>query len=235
MPLSGRTAFEALPQSITGSLQATRCYCNGADLRRGDHWLVALHDGHRPLDGAVKCVLVDRVVERHSYPPCRRAFRRRSSMLRLTCPAQCPKALDRIERRGVAQHRRVLARGQLRLRICSRLGKAQRHNLGRGGSRPRQWFHDRSHAYATLMLEDGEALAVISRSLGHATHLDHRGRVRAPDPRDAGAFGGAHGRDPRAAERSDRLARCGVWRGVRDESRPPADRPSGVISCVDSW
>ena len=33
---------------------------------------------------------------------------------------------------------------------------------------PRQRFRDLRHAYATLMLEDGEELAVISRSLGHA-------------------------------------------------------------------
>jgi integrase len=33
---------------------------------------------------------------------------------------------------------------------------------------PRQRFHDPRHAYASLMLEDGEELAVISRSLGHA-------------------------------------------------------------------
>lgn len=33
---------------------------------------------------------------------------------------------------------------------------------------PRQRFHDLRHAYATLMLEDGEELAVVSRSLGHA-------------------------------------------------------------------
>ena len=33
---------------------------------------------------------------------------------------------------------------------------------------PRQRFHDLRHAYATLMLEDGAELAVISRSLGHA-------------------------------------------------------------------
>jgi integrase len=33
---------------------------------------------------------------------------------------------------------------------------------------PRQRFHDLRHAYATLMLEDGEDLAVVSRSLGHA-------------------------------------------------------------------
>lgn len=33
---------------------------------------------------------------------------------------------------------------------------------------PRQRFHDLRHAYATLMLEDGEELAVVSRALGHA-------------------------------------------------------------------
>jgi integrase len=33
---------------------------------------------------------------------------------------------------------------------------------------PRQRFHDMRHAYATMMLEDGEELAVVSRSLGHA-------------------------------------------------------------------
>jgi integrase len=39
--------------------------------------------------------------------------------------------------------------------------------LARAGL-PRQRFHDLRHAYATLMLEDGEELAVISRSLGHS-------------------------------------------------------------------
>jgi integrase len=33
---------------------------------------------------------------------------------------------------------------------------------------PRQRFHDLRHAYATLMLEDGEDVAVVSRSLGHS-------------------------------------------------------------------
>jgi integrase len=33
---------------------------------------------------------------------------------------------------------------------------------------PRQRFHDLRHAFATLQLEDGEELAVISRMLGHA-------------------------------------------------------------------
>lgn len=33
---------------------------------------------------------------------------------------------------------------------------------------PRQRFHDLRRSYATLMLEAGEQLAVISRNLGHA-------------------------------------------------------------------
>src|SRR4051812_48904216 len=37
-----------------------------------------------------------------------------------------------------------------------------------GASDPHQRFHDLRHAYATLMLEDGEELAVVWRSLGHA-------------------------------------------------------------------
>jgi site-specific recombinase XerD len=39
--------------------------------------------------------------------------------------------------------------------------------LARAGL-PQQRFHDLRHAYATLMPDDGEELAVISRSLGHA-------------------------------------------------------------------
>ena len=39
--------------------------------------------------------------------------------------------------------------------------------LARAGL-PRQRFHDLRHAHATLMLEDGEELAILSRSLGHA-------------------------------------------------------------------
>lgn len=38
--------------------------------------------------------------------------------------------------------------------------------LARHGFR-RQRFHDLRHAYATLMLEAGEELAILSRSLGH--------------------------------------------------------------------
>ena len=55
--------------------------------------------------------------------------------------------------------------------------------LGRLGL-PRQRFHDLRHAYATLMLEDGEELAVVSRR--SATRpVDDGGRVRAPDAGDA--------------------------------------------------
>lgn len=43
----------------------------------------------------------------------------------------------------------------------------QRH-LARLGL-PHQAFHDLRHAFATLMLEDGEDLGVVSRALGHTT------------------------------------------------------------------
>ena len=36
-------------------------------------------------------------------------------------------------------------------------------------SLPRQPFHHLRHAYATLMLEDGVGLIVVSRSVGHST------------------------------------------------------------------
>lgn len=41
------------------------------------------------------------------------------------------------------------------------------HDLERAGL-PRQRFHDLRHAYATLLLERGEELGVISRTLGHS-------------------------------------------------------------------
>ena len=41
-------------------------------------------------------------------------------------------------------------------------------NALRRAGLPGQRFHDLRHAYATLMLEDGEELTVISRSLGHS-------------------------------------------------------------------
>lgn len=45
--------------------------------------------------------------------------------------------------------------------------RALQEALSRAGY-PRQRFHDLRHAYATLMIEDGEELAIVSRSLGHA-------------------------------------------------------------------
>jgi hypothetical protein len=39
---------------------------------------------------------------------------------------------------------------------------------------PRQRFHDLRHAFATLQLEDGDELGVISRMLGHANVSTHR-------------------------------------------------------------
>jgi integrase len=54
------------------------------------------------------------------------------------------------------------------------------HAVLRQADLPRQQFHDLRHAYATLMLEDGEDLALVSRSLGHSklsTTADTYGHV----------------------------------------------------------
>src|SRR4051794_33648728 len=59
---------------------------------------------------------------------------------------------------------------------------------------PRQRFHALRHAFATLMIEDGEDLAVVSRILGHAdlrttadtyAHLTARMSERAASRMDA--------------------------------------------------
>ena len=73
------------------------------------------------------------------------------------------------------QGRPLMARNVLRY-LHARLAEADL---------PRQRFHDLRHCYATLMLEDGEELAVVSRSLGHS-QLATTGRcIRASDARDA--------------------------------------------------
>jgi integrase len=59
---------------------------------------------------------------------------------------------------------------------------------------PRQRFHDLRHAYATLMLEEGEDVAIVSKNLGHSTvrtttdtyaHLTAKMRVRSAARMDA--------------------------------------------------
>ncbi|HUG95415.1 MAG TPA: tyrosine-type recombinase/integrase [Pleomorphomonadaceae bacterium] len=78
---------------------------------------------------------------------------------------------------ALAAHRARPVMPLTELVFCTRQGKPlastnvtrrlQQH-LTRLGL-PHQRFHDLRHAFATLMLEDGEDLAVVSRSLGHTT------------------------------------------------------------------
>jgi len=58
---------------------------------------------------------------------------------------------------------------------------------------PHQRFHDMRHACATLLLEQGEDLAIVSKLLGHSSltttadvyaHLTHDMRRRAADRMD---------------------------------------------------
>jgi integrase len=54
-----------------------------------------------------------------------------------------------------------------RLLDCRTVTRAFQEALARAGL-PRQRFHDLRHAYATLLIEGGEELGVVSRTLGHA-------------------------------------------------------------------
>ena len=65
--------------------------------------------------------------------------------------------------RATSSPRRMAAR-------CSG-GASTRPSSGRRlGRRPAQRFHDMRHAFATLLLDAGEEIAVISKMLGHADY-----------------------------------------------------------------
>jgi integrase len=61
----------------------------------------------------------------------------------------------------------VFTTGQGRPLAARNVLRSFHRELERAGL-PAQRFHDLRHAYATLMLEDGEELGVISRTLGHS-------------------------------------------------------------------
>ena len=154
----------------------------------------------------------------------------------------CPEAFDRIERWGVAQHRRVLARGQLRLRLgCLETGAVARS--------PRRWQPlDEGVRWAPL----GPVLAVAgprglwarrrgvragSRSL-LLSAIHHVGRSaawrdvihrRPPGMRREAVSSRRLLGTRRAPHRSDRIALWGMAWGT-GRIKTPADSPSGVIS-----
>lgn len=135
--------------------------------------------------------------------------------------AQRPSAPSGEQRRrqlaALALGRATMARGRLRVhvRVGSLLdGRNVIHELqavlARAGL-PRQRFHDLRHAYATLTLEAGEDLAMVSREPRSLEHLDDGRQLRARHARDAGTLRGAHRPDARRVK-------CGYG---RNQEAPP--------------
>ncbi|HEY5628386.1 MAG TPA: tyrosine-type recombinase/integrase [Candidatus Limnocylindrales bacterium] len=69
--------------------------------------------------------------------------------------------------RGPGLQRWVLAGARREVELAPNVTKDLQAALERLAL-PRQRLHDLRHAYATLMIEDGEELAVVSRTPGHA-------------------------------------------------------------------
>ena len=96
----------------------------------------------------------------------------------------------------------------------------------------RQQFHDMRHAFATLLLDAGEEVAVISNMLGHAdysttvdvySHLRRNGR----GSQQVGSMAYSSG-----AKRPARpLSRPKLWSELR--SGPGPDNPVGAHSCSE--
>jgi integrase len=95
---------------------------------------------------------------------------------------------------------------------------------------PRQRFHDLRHCCATLRLEQGEELAVVSRILGHAsitTTANVYGHL-------TDAMLGRAAIGPMSSSLDGRpRPRKGVRRGVLPESDDPRNAGPRVVSCVD--
>jgi Phage integrase family/Phage integrase, N-terminal SAM-like domain len=87
----------------------------------------------------------------------------RETVKRYIVPAMGSRPLTRLEPSDVSRMLAGLtARGDLSPTTVRYSYSVHRIALGRALK------HDLRHAYATLMLEDGEELAVVSRSLGHS-------------------------------------------------------------------
>jgi len=90
---------------------------------------------------------------------------------------------------------------------------------------PRRRFHDLRHAHATLLIEGGVELAVVSRALGHSD-LGTTADVYGAWTREMA--GTVASRMDDVLRRSASACRMAVRMAVRPESRAPRDLPEGL-------
>ena len=170
-PLSVEQVAAFLDEVRDDRLRALYVAAIGLGMRQGE--LLALRWSDIDLDAGTVTVrhTLNPVTMTLAEPKTERARRT------LRIPAE---VLDALREHRRAQVEERLSRGSrwkdLDYVFATRDGKplmarnvlrALHEHLERAGL-PRQRFHDLRHAYATLLLEDGEELGVISRTLGHA-------------------------------------------------------------------
>ena len=107
------------------------------------------------------------------------------------------------------------------------------HAVLRAAGLPHQRFHDLRHACATMRLEQGEELAVVSRVLGHAS-ITTTANVDGPMT-DAMLGRAADRTDVILGSRAATLAWVWVFLWVLPESTTPGGRPPGVVSRSEWW
>jgi site-specific recombinase XerD len=99
------------------------------------------------------------------------------------------------------------------------------HDHLRSAGLPHQRWHDLRHAYATLLLEDGEELAVISRTLGHSNITTTANIYAHLTP--AMLEWTAYGRHPYSPQEGDWRVKLGYRQGYTPQRNPRRDERRG--------
>ena len=102
----------------------------------------------------------------------------------------------------------------------------------RAAGLPHQRFHDLRHECATLRLEQGEELAVVSRMLGHASLSTTANTYMHTTDAMLGRAAERDRRHPRPEERIG-LVWVQVW--VRPRNRKALGAIRGPDSCLERW